>query len=376
VQETGLAAPDVVEYRIARQVAQVTDGRGVLMETGISRMRQRSVRRLLWVAMPVVALAALALPASALALNDDVQLAEPLALNTFVPANNTGATTQPGEPLTLQDGTYCDENPAGATSITEHYTGATLWWRVAGTGGQIDLSTEGSALDTVLAVYNSSDTPTRTNLLCSDDFAFPSDLTSRVSFISVLGQSYLIQVGSAQACNRPAADPTCSAVASPNPPATGNFQLIARGTAPPPPPTTPPPPPPAPIVIAPPPPPPPPPLKRFEADASMAATRSGTGLNVLSLRVTGPAGARVRVTCSRGCTPFSGTIKRVSGRARALTVGTIRNRLLRNGTQVRVFITRPGSIGTFIRYTVRRGNLIKSGRRCLAPGSSVPRACA
>ena len=107
----------------------------------------------------------------------------------------------------------------------------------------------------------------------------------------------------------------------------------------------------------------------------MAGFKSGTGFHVVSLRATGPVGAKVRVTCSRGCASFSGTIKARRGHARALVIRTLGNRVLRSGTEVRVFITRPGAIGTFIRYTVRKGHLTKSGRRCLAPGSSVPRTC-
>ena len=82
------------------------------------------------------------------------------------------------------------------------------------------------------------------------------------------------------------------------------------------------------------------------------------------------------MTCSRGgCTSFSGTIKLVNGRARPLDVWTLKNRVVRDGVDVRVSITLPGYIGIQLVWRVRNGRAIPAGRKCLPPGSNVPRPC-
>ena len=84
----------------------------------------------------------------------------------------------------------------------------------------------------------------------------------------------------------------------------------------------------------------------------------------------------MRVTCSNGgCISFSGTIKLVNGRPRPLDVWTLKNRVVRHRVDVRVSITLPGSIGIQLVWRVRNGRAIPAGRKCLPPGSSVPRPC-
>lgn len=347
------------------------------MHTDSNGMTRRLPTRQLTLSLALLAFTLLGLPAAAHATHDSVQTPGVLPLNTFESTNNAGATEQPGEPLTLANNTYCNLNDG-----SERYTGATLWYRVSGIGGQIDLSTEGSAIDTLLAVYNSADTPTISNVLCADDFS-ASDRTSRLSFIATLGRDYLVQVGGTQFCQ----PSPCAAGVAPVTPPQGPIRLIARGTAPAQPvqpqptgpnlptgpglptdPAAPAPQPTAPPVAVP---------VRFNAEATLTRVRHGRrNVRAIRLSVSGPTGARVRVTCTRGgCRSFSGTVVRRRGITRPLRVPTLSRRILRHGSELRVFITRPGSIGTFIRWRVRRGIAIKSGRRCLPPGTLIPRAC-
>ncbi len=109
----------------------------------------------------------------------------------------------------------------------------------------------------------------------------------------------------------------------------------------------------------------------------MRATPLGRGVLVRYLRVTAPAGARISVSCTLArCRSFARTVPSIAGvRRRTVTVTTLRNRALRTGTTVRIYVTRPGAIGTYLTYVIRRGGFRKSPERCLPPGSRRPGPC-
>lgn len=102
---------------------------------------------------------------------------------------------------------------------------------------------------------------------------------------------------------------------------------------------------------------------------TLRATPTGRGIRVRSLSVEAPRGSRVRVRCSRGC---SFTQTRTVVASRPLRFARLANRQLPAGARLEITVTKSRSIGSFIRYTVTRGNF-KRTNRCLRPGSSVPR---
>ena len=97
-------------------------------------------------------------------------------------------------------------------------------------------------------------------------------------------------------------------------------------------------------------------------------------MRVRYLRVGGPSRSHVRVRCTRGCRAFDRTIRSSGGR-RTISVSTLRDRFLRARTRIRIWVTKPGHVGTYYAYTIRRGSFRKSAERCLDPGSLTPRRC-
>jgi hypothetical protein len=143
--------------------------------------------------------------------SDAFDAATPLYLGAPVAADNTGATTQPGEALTAR-------GPLGLThcvnGTTTSQAGRTLWWVLGGTGRPITITTAGSVVDTHLGIFEG---PLSAGALCQD----AGGTGESVTFPSVAGRPYRVQVG---ACVSNSAG-GCGA-------ATGAVRLLA--TSPPP----------------------------------------------------------------------------------------------------------------------------------------------
>jgi len=107
---------------------------------------------------------------------------------------------------------------------------------------------------------------------------------------------------------------------------------------------------------------------KLDVSATLRATPTGDGIRVSSLRVDAPRGARVLVRCRRGCS-FSGTR---TARAVPVQFRELAGRPLPAGARLEIFVTKRRSIGSYIAYTVTRGNFTRS-TRCLRPGSMRPR---
>jgi hypothetical protein len=71
------------------------------------------------------------------------------------------------------------------------------------------------------------------------------------------------------------------------------------------------------------------------------------------------------VRCSRGCPAQAAT-------ARTVGFPRLRGAHLTAGSTLAIYVTRAGSIGSYIRYRISRGNFSKA-TRCLNPGSTTPR---
>jgi hypothetical protein len=105
---------------------------------------------------------------------------------------------------------------------------------------------------------------------------------------------------------------------------------------------------------------------RPRVDSSLRARPTAGGIELAGLSVKAPRGSRVAVRCSSGCRP---QVKRARS---TVSFPALRGRQLAAGTRLDIRITRRGSFGAFIRYTVLRGNFRKT-ERCMNPGSNRPR---
>jgi hypothetical protein len=149
----------------------------------------------------------LLVPVASAQANDNFADARYLPFGVTDSADNTTATTQPGETLTAMGADYQCEN-GGNTSQADR----TLWWWVTGTGRPLTVTTDGSNFDTHLGIFSDGlDGPAA----CQD-----ADPTETLTIDSVAGQTYRIQVGGC-------------AMSAPSPCAFEHFGLInVRATSP------------------------------------------------------------------------------------------------------------------------------------------------
>jgi hypothetical protein len=314
----------------------------------------------------VAVAAALLLAPTALAAPSNDNRANPFAVNLAwgaVTVGNATATVEPGELLT----------PLGAGTCAGVKMVATTWYRFIGNGGTISINTTGSDFDTVIAVYLGPTPALDDGLPCNDDTATAQ--TSALRFQSVGGSEYLVQVGGCNAC--------AGSIG-----ATGHMVMNVSATTPPAPPAGGLPPAGAPAL---PPPPPPPPLPRAATPTPSAPTLTRLAARIsLHYRrqrgrvwirrrpyVRAPVGSRVSVRCTRrGCRSLTRTAASPRG---IVTLSNLRNRKLRTGTKIRIYVTHTHQIGVFREYkVVRAGHLGRLERRvaCLSPSApTVPRPC-
>jgi len=116
------------------------------------------------------------------ATNDDFAKRTPITgVNRTIRSSNFGATVEAPEPF------HCGD-PGGAS----------VWWTwTAPSNVAVSISTAGSTYDTILAVYTGASYAALSPLVCNDDRipeAFPSVVTSEVSFNAVAGLAYQIAV--------------------------------------------------------------------------------------------------------------------------------------------------------------------------------------
>jgi hypothetical protein len=58
-----------------------------------------------------------------------------------------------------------------------------------------------------------------------------------------------------------------------------------------------------------------------------------------------------------------------------LRIRTIENRFYRAGVKIEVFVTKPGMIGKYTRFKIRKAKAPARIDRCLMPGSNKPVRC-
>lgn len=298
---------------------------------------------------------------------------------------NGEAFTQTDEPLTPTGPGYC--NSGGVQRDMR----ATVWYRILGNGGRISIDTFGSNFNTVIAAYAAQTALPGDPLSCNDDAG--GTLQSAISFNSVTGSAYLIQVGGCNGCGGFDA---------------GEIRMHVSATGPPPPVVQPP------VVLLPPdadgdgvpdardkcptvrptrdrnndgcqdkP-------QRIRADIGFDRTylRRGGAIRGVALSSTHlvrvPKGATVRVTCTSSCLRRNargrpGRFSRHTFKARRLgtqRVAPLNGLLLTRGKRVVVVVTAPDRLGARMVVTMgARKEVVKLS--CLAVGSSTRRvSCA
>ena len=109
----------------------------------------------------------------------------------------------------------------------------------------------------------------------------------------------------------------------------------------------------------------------------ISATRGASGVKLKLLSVQAPAGARITVACTgHGCPIKSQSRVAAAGKVGAAPVAFRRfERSLRAGVILEIRVSKPGEIGKYTRFAVRRGRLPLRVDTCLAPTGVKPMAC-
>jgi hypothetical protein len=103
-----------------------------------------------------------------------------------------------------------------------------------------------------------------------------------------------------------------------------------------------------------------------------AVDRQSIRVSVLSVRA--PANATVKVRCEGASCPTATIVQRVGAHARTIRFRGL-ERALRPGTILRVWVTKPGTIGKYTRFALRRGRAPARTDRCLVGAAARPVAC-
>jgi PKD repeat protein len=93
------------------------------------------------------------------------------------------------------------------------------------------------------------------------------------------------------------------------------------------------------------------------------------------LKVQAPPGTTIRVRCrGSSCAPRRGDLRVKVARA-PVRLRTLEHRSLKPGTIIEVYITAPGRIGKYTRFTVRANAAPARSDLCLRPGRKTPMSC-
>ena len=112
----------------------------------------------------------------------------------------------------------------------------------------------------------------------------------------------------------------------------------------------------------------------------MAGAITRTGILIRRFTVSAPVGTAVAIRCrGRGC-PFRSQRRMVvrereASRVALLRVRRLERRRLRAGVVIRVFLTKPGAVGKFTEFKIRKRRVPARTDRCLVPGSARPVPC-
>jgi hypothetical protein len=109
----------------------------------------------------------------------------------------------------------------------------------------------------------------------------------------------------------------------------------------------------------------------------IAVTRTHNGVRLKLLSVRTSSGARVTVRCSgRGCPVKSQSRVAAAGKVGSAPIEFRRlERPLRAGVVLEIRISKPGAIGKYTRFSIRRGRLPARRDACIGPAAGTPMPC-
>lgn len=137
------------------------------------------------------------------------------------------------------------------------------------------------------------------------------------------------------------------------------------------------------LTVSDPPPPPPQLLTPFPV-VRMAGKVTRRGTRVRRLSVEAPSGSAISVRCHgrRGCPLRRQALTAASdfhssglAGTRLIRIRSLERRLLRVGVVIKVFVTKPGMIGKFARFRIRRHKPPARTDGCVVPGVVEPTRC-
>jgi hypothetical protein len=102
------------------------------------------------------------------------------------------------------------------------------------------------------------------------------------------------------------------------------------------------------------------------------------GVRITRFTVEAPAGSTVEVRCRGGGCPRRGQVRKVAstdGKQTRLLRFRRFERRLRARAAVRIFVTKPGTIGKFTSFRIRKHNAPKRRDLCMLPGAKLPSPC-
>jgi hypothetical protein len=112
----------------------------------------------------------------------------------------------------------------------------------------------------------------------------------------------------------------------------------------------------------------------------MAGSYNATGAKITVLSVLAPVGTKVAITCRGPHCPtkslaFLATAGAKNKSGTVLITFRRFERSLRGGVVLSIWVSKPGEIGKFTRFTIRRGKSPSRVDECLNPAGTVPIVC-
>jgi hypothetical protein len=214
----------------------------------------------------------------------------------------------------------CPSGPAEVTSCRGVNYGNTVWYDFyPNVNGNVQIRTSG--YDNVITLYPFSlktALPNTSKSVCVHANDFPSE---QMSVPVKKGGDYTVQIGSVS-------------------PGGGPLETLFDFVATPP--------------------------HRLTAQATLKAKTITDGLQLLGLSVSTARAAKVTVTCGRFCHSQSASNHATE------TFPKLNGVQMPAGSDLKIFVTAPHSIGAYIQYAILNDNFIKT-TGCLGPGSRKPR---
>jgi hypothetical protein len=176
-RDRNFAVKEVVTHRELTGTLTLPDGRVIAVDCELSQVRTSFHTNPKAGQKPGGRPPANDQPAGAVTIADDQQITQ----------STRGAAEMPEAPCTL-------ESDEGSFDVP---FGRTVWYRFVGTGGDVTVTTAGTAFDTVLGVYTDAAGPGE-QVACVDDVVLGEEdfsLQASVTLPTQASTSYLVQVG-------------------------------------------------------------------------------------------------------------------------------------------------------------------------------------